>query len=171
MKTFLKPSRILFYLLSAVLFFFLGIIFAKISGAGKNQMLAGSAIVLGYGVVSGFLAFLAAIIAAQFLKNTTVVAFNKIGAGVLVLLWGYFAYRFKTRHPVGEKPVVPKPDRPVTAPAALNLNRQTIAQAEPIFHPVLRRKYDPPMGLESLDKGWIKWQQNGKLLISYSLFS
>ncbi|MFQ5584939.1 MAG: hypothetical protein ACE5GL_10930 [Calditrichia bacterium] len=133
MKTFFKPSKIIFYLLSAFLYFFLGIIFAKITGAGKNQMLAGGAIVLGYGVVSGFFAFIAAIIAAQFLKNTTIVFFNKIFAIAIVLFWAFFAYRFQTRDRSLDKAPVPR--RPTTAPAPLNFNLYA------------GEKYTPPPGL------------------------
>ena len=57
MKTLFKPSNILFYFLSAILFFFLGMIFAGITNAGKDQGLAAGAIVFGYGIIAGFVTF------------------------------------------------------------------------------------------------------------------
>ncbi len=97
MKAFYKPSNILFYILSALLFLLLGTILAGITGAGKNQGLAGSAIVLGYGVISGFVAFIAAIVTARLVKENLVILLNKIFAALFLLLIALFIYRFQTR--------------------------------------------------------------------------
>ena len=59
MKNFFKPARLAFYLLMLVGFFFLGLYFAALIDAGKGQGLAGGAIVLGYGILFGGVAFLA----------------------------------------------------------------------------------------------------------------
>ena len=77
MKYF-KLYNLLFYILSFVLFAFIGLLYATLVEAGRHQGLAGGAIVLGYGVISGGVALLAAIIAAGFLDRSRVILFNKI---------------------------------------------------------------------------------------------
>lgn len=96
MKIFFRPSNILFYFLSSVMFFFLGMIFAGITNAGKDQGLAAGAIVFGYGVIAGFVTFLSSIVAARILKEQYIVLINKIFAVVIILLLTFFVYRFLT---------------------------------------------------------------------------
>ncbi|MDX1317257.1 MAG: hypothetical protein R3262_06895, partial [Xanthomarina gelatinilytica] len=50
-----KPYSFLMYFLAIIAFFFLGIVYANITEAGKGQMLAGGAIVFGYGVIGAFI--------------------------------------------------------------------------------------------------------------------
>ncbi|MCB0306679.1 MAG: hypothetical protein KDI38_23150, partial [Calditrichaeota bacterium] len=95
MKVYFKPSSILFYLLSALLFFLLGTVLAGIAGAGKGQGLAGGAIVLGYGVMAGCFALIAAIVTVGFVKESRVRSFNKILAAIFALLIIFIIYRFQ----------------------------------------------------------------------------
>jgi len=98
MKDVFKLSNVLFYLLSAIVFFFLGMMFAGIAGAGKGQGLASGGIVFGYGVIAGFLAFIISIFAAQFLKRTQVILLNKILVVIFILSVGFLMIRSQNRH-------------------------------------------------------------------------
>ncbi len=146
MKSFFRPSNILFYFLSAIVFFFVGLFFAALTGAGKGQGLAGGAIVFFYGIVAAGIALVVAIIAVRYLEASRVILFNKI-LGVLLLLFTVFSiYRFISM----EK----RPDKPENA-----LPRKTTVPAVPaiaISHtPALQRQsYQPPMGLGMLVPGF-----------------
>ncbi len=141
MKTFLRPSNILFYFLSALVFFLIGLIFAGVAGAGKGQGLAGGAIILGYGVLAGGVAFIAAILAARSIGETRVVLFNKILGVLFAFFIAVSTYRFLTREESQAGPDRSVP-RKTTAPAAL---------AVPVsYQPALHRQYRPPMGLGML---------------------
>ena len=61
MSKFIKPTSILLYLLSFVVFVILGATYAALSGAADGQGLAGGAIVLGYGIMFGFFAIVVSI--------------------------------------------------------------------------------------------------------------
>lgn len=58
MKKLFKPACLLFNILTLLLFFFLGLLYAGWMEAGKNQGLAGGAIVLGYGVLFAMVALI-----------------------------------------------------------------------------------------------------------------
>jgi len=135
MKKHFKLSHILFYLFSAAIFFILGLIFAGISGAGKDQGLAGGAIVLGYGVMTGFIAFLLSIFVARFFKEAQIVLSNKIFAGVFVILFLMLTYRYYTQHSNLEEP---------TNTQNIKLATMTVTAEAPINMPDLDK---PPMGL------------------------
>jgi len=96
MKDFFKPSKLLFYVLTTLVFFFLGMVFAGITDAGKGQGLAGGAIVLSYGVISAGLAFLVSIFSATSLSSGTVVRLNKILLLVFAVMLLAFVYRIQT---------------------------------------------------------------------------
>lgn len=135
MKAYFKLSSILFYFLSALLFFLLGTVLAGIAGAGKGQGLAGGAIVLGYGVMAGCFALIAAVIMVGFVKESRVKLFNKILAAIFVLLIILIIYRYQTRQAA--------------------MNQTTPSQFEKTAYPAAtavvpantQDKYTPPMGL------------------------
>ena len=97
MKKLLKPASLLFYFLMVVVFFIIGLYVAKLAGAGKNQMLAGGAIVLFYGLVSSGIAFLLALFVAHGVKHNSVIKFNKILAILFFLLVSITAYKVMAR--------------------------------------------------------------------------
>lgn len=97
MKRFFSVRNILFYLLTLVLFFLLGTITSGLAGAGKNQGLASGAIVLGYGVIAGFIAFILAIISVQVIKEKLVKSLNIIFACIIAIIIIILIYRFQTR--------------------------------------------------------------------------
>lgn len=78
MSKFIKPSSILFYLLSFVVFVIIGATYAALSGAADGQGLAGGAIVLGYGIMSGLIAIVVAIILVYSVSHKAIVIGNRI---------------------------------------------------------------------------------------------
>lgn len=92
MKKLLTLRNIAFYLLMFVFFTVIGILFAKLIEAGKDQMLAGGAIVLGYGIMFGGVAFLTAPFIAYRIEAKLI---KRLNWGMLiVLLVGYLFLRF-----------------------------------------------------------------------------
>ena len=85
--------NIVFYLLFFILGFFLGVQFANIIEAGKGQMLAGGAIVLGHGVVGAIIGLVFSIFISIMYKSKpkVIVLANKILAvavfGFIIFFW------------------------------------------------------------------------------------
>ncbi|MEO0572360.1 MAG: hypothetical protein AAF039_11700 [Bacteroidota bacterium] len=84
MKKLLKPACLLFNILALVLFFFLGLLYAGWIEAGKNQGLAGGAIVLGYGVLFAIVALFVSFFVTYRLRHKYVIRANVI-LGILIL--------------------------------------------------------------------------------------
>lgn len=92
MKKLLKPACLLLYLLSLLSFFIIGLWFAGWLEAGKNQGLAGGAIVLGYGLIFGFIGLVLSFFAAYYLKQPLLIKANIIlsillTAGILSIVF------------------------------------------------------------------------------------
>ena len=96
MKNLIKPYSLLLYLLVIIVFFFIGILYAGLVEAGKNQGLAGGAIVLGYGVMSAFFALIASLIAAYKLAGKVIININKILGVAMVGFIAYFTWNYYT---------------------------------------------------------------------------
>ena len=133
MKKALKGSSFLFYLLAFVLFFILGGLFSVYLGAGKNQGLAGGAIVLGYALMYAVGAVIVAIILASILKTKTVVNAN-IVLFIIVILFiiiGYLRHLEKEANkiPARQEQYTPKP----AAPAQPIQNIQLVNGLDQIF--------------------------------------
>ena len=106
MKNFFKPARIGFYILMLLVFFIIGLYFAGYIEAGKNQGLAGGAIVLGYGVMFGGIAFVASFFIAHFLEIKKIKIINWAFLVLLLATYGYTHYKFnqrKTEHKVEDE--------------------------------------------------------------------
>ncbi|KAA3661344.1 MAG: hypothetical protein DWQ10_04710 [Calditrichaeota bacterium] len=97
MKKLFKPASLLLYLLTILVFFFLGLLYAGLVDAGKGQGLAAGAIVLGYGVFAAFYALLAAIFAAYALRETKVKLLNKILGIALIVVFAIVVLRIVTK--------------------------------------------------------------------------
>ncbi|WP_203296415.1 hypothetical protein [Luteirhabdus pelagi] len=110
MKKLIKPASIAFYILIALVFFIIGLYFAGFIGAGKNQGLAGGAIVLGYGVLFGGLAFIGSFFIAYHVAHKWIVRCNWIVLVILAMTYGITHYRFlqnkKDKAPVQTTPPV-----------------------------------------------------------------
>jgi membrane protease YdiL (CAAX protease family) len=83
MKKFFTLTNIAFYILIFVTFFVVGILYAKMIDAAKGQMLAGGAIVLGYDITFGSIAFVAFLFIA-FRVDAKII--KRLNWGMLVIL-------------------------------------------------------------------------------------
>jgi hypothetical protein len=97
MSKFIKPSSILFYLLSFLVFVIIGAAFAGLTGAAEGQGLAGGAIVLGYGIMFGFFAIIAAIVLVYSIPNKVIVIGNRVLFLLLLVLIAILFIRQKQR--------------------------------------------------------------------------
>lgn len=116
MKKLIKPASLLFYLLSFLVFFVVGMYVAGAVGAGKNQGLAGGAIVLGWGILFAGIAFLLSIVAAYKIPHKTIVTANWVLFVLLALGYGITHYRYATRKKKDKDPETELPKK-VTTPA------------------------------------------------------
>lgn len=98
MKTLFKPARILFYILMLLTFCMLGFYYASFVDAGKGQGLAGGAIVLGYGLLFGSVAFVASFFIAHCLEISKIKIINWILLVLLGVSWAFKYYELKTRN-------------------------------------------------------------------------
>lgn len=97
-------------------FFVLGLLFAGWIEAGKGQMLAGGAIVLGYGVLFAGIAFVGSFFFTFYAKHRIIVIGNIILGLFLLASFGYFRYRFKQKQQERATQEQVRPKKP-TAPA------------------------------------------------------
>jgi hypothetical protein len=119
MKKLFKPACIGFYLLMLVTFFVLGLYYAGMIDAGKNQGLAGGAIVFGWGVLFGGIAFIASFFIAYYAPVQTLVKVNWMLLVFFIAICGYKYYQFQQRDALQEeknKQLDPAPAKP-TKPA------------------------------------------------------
>ena len=126
MKKLVKAYSLLFYLLVIILSFILGVIYASKAGLADNQGLAGGAIVLGYGVITAFIAFLVSLIVAYRLPGKSIVKINKLLGIVFLVVACYLSWRFYTRSEEQEGPerqLIPtKPTAPAEGETLQEIN-------------------------------------------------
>lgn len=103
MKKLLKPACIGFYILMLLSFFVLGLFFAGAIEAGKHQGLAGGAIVLGYGVLFGGIAFVASFFIAYYLNVKIIKIINWVLLVLLLTTWSIKFYEFRQRDKLREE--------------------------------------------------------------------
>ncbi len=110
----LKGYSFLFYFLMLVFSFFVGLSYAGLVGAGKNQGLAGGAIVLGYGVVGIFVGLLVALLVAYKFEREVVFKINIALAISIVGFWAYFHVKYleKQKAKALEKQKIEQPKTP-----------------------------------------------------------
>jgi hypothetical protein len=100
-----------------LVFFLMGIAYAGFIDAGKNQGLAGGAIVLGWGVVFGGVAFIIAVFTGFRIRPKLLVKLNWILLILLLVGYGIAHFKYSDRIKDGNNPQeVPPPGKP-TAPA------------------------------------------------------
>jgi len=107
----LKPRSLLFYLLSLIFSFFVGLIIAGILEAGKGQMLAGGAIVLGYGVVAAIIGLIFAFFITGRASRKFVVTGNIVLVISIIAIWGYFYIRHQNKQNAKEKENIEQPKK------------------------------------------------------------
>ncbi len=97
MKSVFKLYSILSHLLCLILFFFLGILFAKWIEAGKGQMLAAGAIVLSYGIVGSLIGLCLSVFIFSRLHKKNIIRLNLINLVIILSFWGYFYNSYQKR--------------------------------------------------------------------------
>lgn len=139
---YFKPSKIAFYLLSVLAFFFIGVIYVAISGAAKNQGLAGGAIVFGYGIMGSFFGLILSIILVRYLTPKVIIYSNSILLLIILGFVAYFLYKFKERQKIKtedtglyqQKPKFLKTSSEAFLPAEIEDGQQMgIGMAKPDF--------------------------------------
>lgn len=117
MKKIFKPASLLFSFLAVLVLFIVGIYFAGLIDAGRNQGLAGGAIVLGWGVLFAGAALFISFFATYKLAHKKVVLGNWILLLLLLISYGITHYRYNQRQKLKEeidKPFKEKPTLPTT---------------------------------------------------------
>ncbi|MDR9367050.1 MAG: hypothetical protein RI575_17070 [Balneolaceae bacterium] len=97
MKKLFKPASLLFYFFMIVVFFFAGVYYAGITGAAEGQGLAGGAIVLGYGVITAFIALLVSFFIAYYTPREVIVRGNQVLGVIFLIFIAITAYRIIMR--------------------------------------------------------------------------
>jgi len=97
MKKFFKPACLLLYLLTIIVFFFIGASFVGITGLAKNQGLAGGAILVFYALNFAFFALIASILVVYRFPHSVIVKANKILSISLIVLVVILTYLFLQR--------------------------------------------------------------------------
>jgi len=113
----LKPYSFLLYFLGIVTFFFIGLTLAGIVEAGKNQGLAGGAIVFGYGVVGAVIGLIVTLFIASTSTRKIVFRLNIVLALCIVLFYAYFHIKFlnKQKSREEEKAIIQQPRQPTSS--------------------------------------------------------
>ncbi|WP_178987006.1 hypothetical protein [Winogradskyella schleiferi] len=96
-RQMLKPYSFLLYFLSIIAFFFIGLTYAGIVEAGKNQGLAGGAIVVGYGVMATAIGLIIALVVANKATRKTIFNLNIILALCIVAFYAYYHIKYLER--------------------------------------------------------------------------
>ncbi|WP_339903281.1 hypothetical protein [uncultured Cyclobacterium sp.] len=116
MKKALKGSSFLFYFLTIVVFFISGGLFSNYMEVGKNQGLAGGAIVLGYALMYAFGALIVAIVLAGRLKTKIIIYANIVLFIIMTLfiILGYLRHLEieENKVPAQQEQFTPKPTAP-----------------------------------------------------------
>lgn len=145
MKEYFKLSNLLFYLLITFIAFFLGMLLAGITGAGKGQGLAGGAIVFGYGVISAGVVFVISIFLAQWFGSAIVVRLNKIMLVVVAVMMALLFYRYQTMNAANNQSYFPYINHLVPTAQAANYQAEKPVILKPaLYKPTL---FKPSMGL------------------------
>ena len=126
MKKLIKGSSFLFYFLMIIVFFFVGVTWVIITGAAEGQGLAAGAIVIGNGVIFGFVALVAALVIAHYATTAFIKRANVVLAFVLGVFIAYFTIRFFQRQRAAETSV----NHP-------EISNKALAMASP-------QEFDPP---------------------------
>lgn len=134
MKKGLKPASIVFYILMFDVFFFIGIYTAGFVGAGKNQMLAGGAIIVGWGVLFAVIAFIASLFIVHYLQHKNIVRLNWILLIMLLILFSIMHYQYikkqKYYDKIEQTPI--EPTKPIPEKSTPSLYYNTVYKENPI---------------------------------------
>lgn len=144
-----KPYSFLMYFLAIIAFFFLGLVYAGITEAGKGQMLAGGAIVFGYGVMGALIGLILSLIAAFRANRSLIIKLNIILTLIIVTSFTYFYINYQKRQQEKLKDQPHKQEQPALTPTspAVTFDTQTNAPIAMLFHSEITNQTEPIMGL------------------------
>ena len=110
----LKLYSLLLYPLTLIAFFFVGISYAGLVEAGKNQGLAGGAIVFGYGIMAAVIGLVIALFVAYKTNRKTIFWLNIILTVGIVVFYVFYHIKFLERQKVKalEKQNIEQPTQP-----------------------------------------------------------
>ena len=110
----LKLYSLLLYPLTLIAFFFVGISYAGLVEAGKNQGLAGGAIVFGYGIMAAVIGLVIALFVAYRTNRKTIFWLNIILTVAIVVFNVFYHIKFLERQKVKalEKQNIEQPTQP-----------------------------------------------------------
>jgi uncharacterized membrane protein YjfL (UPF0719 family) len=127
-----KPYSLFMYVLAIIAFFFLGLVYAGITEAGKGQMLAGGAIVFGYGIIGAFIGLCISIVIAIKANRSIIIKLNVLLALVIMASYAHFHLKYQKRQrekiendtikkeqPINTKPTAPAADAQKGEPMAI----------------------------------------------------
>ncbi|MDN3689593.1 hypothetical protein [Cyclobacterium jeungdonense] len=114
MKKLLKPASLLFNVLCLLVFFLAGTFFAGWIEAGKNQGLAGGAIVFGWGILFAGIAFIVSLILTYHLIHRKIVIGNWVLLTCLLMGYGITHYRFVQRDKLQKEEAIPDLEKPIS---------------------------------------------------------
>jgi len=92
-----KPYSYLMYFLVVIASFFIGVTYAGIVEAGKGQMLAGGAIVFGYGVIAAFIGLVLSIFIAIKASRSFIIKFNVFLFITIASFFAYYTIKYQNR--------------------------------------------------------------------------
>lgn len=115
-----RPYSFLMYFLAIIAFFLLGLVYAGIIEAGKGQMLAAGAIILGYGVLGAFIGLCASFFIAFNAPRPLIIKINGFLALIIIASFTYLTLKYQQRQreklenepPKTEQPTAPAPTAP-----------------------------------------------------------
>ncbi len=116
----LKGYSFLLYFLSIIASFFIGLVYAGLVEAGKNQGLAGGAIVFWYGIIGAFIGLMVSLFVAYRAKRKLIVWLNVLLLVVIGCIYGYFHLKYleRQKEKIDKKETIRKEKpRESTAPA------------------------------------------------------
>ncbi len=135
-----KPYSFLMYVLAIIAFFFLSIVYAGITEAAKGQMLAGGAIVLGYGVIGAFIGLCLSLFTAFKAKRGLIIKINALLSLIIIASFTYFTVTYQKRQKEKEeqkieqtkpkKTTVPAAEAQRTKPIAMLTNAELEIQSD-----------------------------------------
>lgn len=138
MKTLLKPTHILLYFLSFFVFLFTGTVLAGYVGAGDEQGFAAAAIVLSYGLFTGFVAVVASMFFAYYLSQH-VRRTNQFLLAIVVVFIAAAVYRFKKQQKSDQVDPTEAPTQTTQAatflPVTHNPEKRTISMGLGMYKP------------------------------------
>lgn len=129
MKKYFKFSSLALYLLAFLLFFILGSAVSSFLGAGEGQGLASAAIILGYGAMTGFCAFLFSLLMVNLSSDSSLIVKLNIFLFVgLIAALGVIYFKNKERVKERQKEQELIPTQPIVRTDELKVHKTALSE-------------------------------------------